>query len=410
MGEKLKSALYLTSATFVIGVAMSAYRFLVFNPEVLLPLKTINPYLYLLLLVSTGVGFVFLVNRFPMIKGSGIPQLKGLLEETLVFKPVELPLKYGSIVWLNALGLSVGSAGPSVQIGAYIGQLFKQKNNRESWLIICGVSGLAGFLGSPMASLALAYEEFKMKRDIKTLIALIWGVGIVTGVRVILFGPAALVPLKVEMFSLNSGKHWWILAGLVCVAVVLGVLFKTSLLWIGKMSGTTIGKLLPFAVTFGLACWVPVVLGGGMKAIEAVLFTAPEASIGLLLMIVAIKYIFTLICAGSGMPAGLFFPIISLGVLIGTVTPFAFAELLGGGPVMWAGYAVVGIAVFFTTIMRRPMASAWIAIEVTGAYSIIVLCIALAYLVNGLLRKLGDRPLNDVLYEKLVDLDPKIDF
>jgi len=125
---------------------------------------------YFGILVMSAFVMHYFKQRFPMIRGSGCPQLKGVLLNRLEMKPeVELPLKFGSVVLMNGLGLSVGSAGPAVQLGACFGQLILKGRKNCDFLHSCAMAAFAVLYGVPMAAIAFAIEEYQLKFKLEQL-------------------------------------------------------------------------------------------------------------------------------------------------------------------------------------------------------------------------------------------------
>lgn len=114
------------------------------------------------IIIAIFVGF--LIKSDPDIKGSGIPQVEGQLQG-------ELTVSWFSVLWKKFIGgvLSVGSGlflgreGPSIQLGAVVGegtsQLLNSSSAEKKILISSGASaGLAAF-NAPIAGLLFVLEE-----------------------------------------------------------------------------------------------------------------------------------------------------------------------------------------------------------------------------------------------------------
>ena len=118
------------------------------------PVRIIGWFLVLVLL-AVIVGK--LVKWEPMISGSGIPQVEGEVTGKLRqnWKKV-LPAKFiGGFLCLFS-GLSLGREGPSIQLGAMIGQgisrILDRGKTEERYLMTCGASaGLAAAFHAPLA-------------------------------------------------------------------------------------------------------------------------------------------------------------------------------------------------------------------------------------------------------------------
>ena len=101
----------------------------------------------------------------PMICGSGIPQVEGVLANKLKMNPLSVLIRkfIGGTLCIGA-GLSVGREGPSIQLGAataqYLSQLTKLSKTEEKYLISSGASaGLAAAFNAPLAGVLFSLEE-----------------------------------------------------------------------------------------------------------------------------------------------------------------------------------------------------------------------------------------------------------
>jgi len=121
------------------------------------------PWIVTLIIIGYVVGLM--VKHEPMISGSGIPQVEGVLLRKLdmIWWRVILGKFIGGILSIGS-GLSLGREGPSVQIGAAVGQgfskVFKRVKIEEKYLMTSGASaGLAAAFNAPLAGVMFALEE-----------------------------------------------------------------------------------------------------------------------------------------------------------------------------------------------------------------------------------------------------------
>ena len=112
--------------------------------------------------------------------------------------------------------------------------------------------------------------------------------------------------------------HYVVLIGV--IAGLSGVLFNRCILWAKKIYARLKLKwmfsgLVPFAAV-ALAClFIPALFGSG----EPMIFWAadgPDPPLQLM-MLYLLKLILLMICFGSGLPGGIFFPLLVLGSLLG---------------------------------------------------------------------------------------------
>lgn len=128
------------------GFCISIFRYLLALSEVLRP----QAYGYIRWAAENGnlavcaaycLSFVviawllrLIVAREPMCTGSGIPQIKGILQG-------DMSMRWFSVLWSKIIGgvlaigagMSLGREGPSVQIGACVGQGISQSSRRTNF-------------------------------------------------------------------------------------------------------------------------------------------------------------------------------------------------------------------------------------------------------------------------------------
>ena len=156
----------------VVGITIVIYRFLaeilgdMFISVYLQASKNmvLIPIIFIILIL---LGFIVAkqVKKEPMISGSGIPQVEGILTRRLKMNWFSILYNkfIGGLICL-VVGLSVGREGPSVQMGACIGEgisnKFRKFENEEKYLITSGASaGLSAAFNAPLSGVMFALEE-----------------------------------------------------------------------------------------------------------------------------------------------------------------------------------------------------------------------------------------------------------
>ena len=371
------------------------------------PLRIILLFLFLLL-VGLVVGRI--TESEPMIKGSGIPQLEGQFHGHFSPKPLAVLVKkfIGGALGI-VCGLSLGREGPSIQLGAMTGQLVSGRlpntdEDDKKLLLLCGAcAGLASAFNAPLAGVAFALEETYKKITPKVVFAVASATIIADIISKLFFGmaPALNLPqvdtLPLSMFFLYP------IVGICCGC--FGACFNKTL-----MSTQKLYKKLPlrdtfriaipflFAGVFGLV--LPEVLGGGHHIISHL--SGVGMTVGMMLLLLAAKFVFTMICFCSGAPGGIFFPLLVLGALTGGIVGSGACALLGLPESCMINFLLLGMAGMFSGIVRAPITGIILVAEMSGSLTqfpgLVLVSVASALTAN----MLGSKPVYDELLENML--------
>lgn len=401
------------------GASISLFRYLLAGSEVLRPiiysdvLAAVNQgqYQWLALYIASFIVVAFLLKtivvREPMCTGSGIPQIKGILQG-------DMSMRWFSVLWSKIIGgvlaigagMSLGREGPSVQIGACVGQGVSQSSRRTQFetriLMTAGAgAGLAAAFNAPLAGVIFGLEE--MQKTISPALLLTGITASVTAATVteVVFGMSPvfsmgyLLPLPLNLFDML------ILAGI--VIGLLGRLFNIALAYsldtYSRLGLSGIRKpLLPLAMAAALGFLLPEILGGGNLLVDSLVAT--DYSIGFLCILFGGKFLFTMVCFGSGVPGGIFLPMLVLGAAGGAVLA-KMLVLAGWLPAMYyADIIVFGMAAYFASVVKSPVTGSILILEMTGSFQhmLALLVVSLtAYVVSDLT---GGRPVYDELLDR----------
>lgn len=356
------------------------------------------------------IGWITL--RFsPDAPGSGIPHLKGVLlhVRTLRWKTL-LPVKFIGGVLGIGVGLSLGREGPTVQMGAAIGQaiadVLRVPARFVPQLLSCGAgAGLAAAFNAPLAGFLFVIEELHRELSARTFAGALVAALTADIVARALAGDLPSFAItgypSIPLAALPAAAFIGVVGG------VLGVMFNRSLL--GVSAASIKFKAVPRWMHPGLAgavCglvawWFPEAVGGGHMTAERLLSGQLGWGIAALLMLLAVKFLLTLTSYASGATGGIFAPMLLLGAItggvIGQLLAFAFPSLQPHA----TAFAILGMAAFFTGSVRAPLTGIVLIIEMTGNYQQLlalgVVCL-IADLVAGALK---DTP----IYEALLEAD-----
>lgn len=309
--------------------------------------------LYILSFIVIAYLLKLIVVREPMCTGSGIPQIKGILQG-------DMSMKWFSVLWSKIIGgvlaigagMSLGREGPSVQIGACVGQGLSQTSRRTGFesriLMTAGAgAGLAAAFNAPLAGVIFGLEE--MQKTISPALLLTGITASITAATVteVVFGMSPvfsmgyLLPLPLNLFDVL------VVAGI--VIGLLGRLFNIALAYSLntysrlRLSGMK-KPLVPLALAGILGFVLPEILGGGNLLVDSLVVT--DYTIGFLCLLFAGKFLFTMICFGSGVPGGIFLPMLVLGAAGGLSWPSCW---------YWQAYCQLCIMQILLSLAWRPI-------------------------------------------------------
>ncbi|MCD8286023.1 MAG: chloride channel protein, partial [Clostridia bacterium] len=320
-------------------------------------------------------------------------------------------------------GLSAGSEGPSLEIGACCGSassvVLKRRQMVTRLQIAAGASaGLAVAFNAPVTGIVFAMEEafhsFSSRVFICSAISVIFALLMHNAIRP-LFGLSIGFTFETYTFaSFDWMMCVWALAAAI-VTSLIAVGFYYLMFWIKRLmkkvtflKGT--GKfLIPFLIAGAFGLITAYAIGGGHSFIMSLGtdgsgdYSSVELVFGLglaasLVVIVIIRFIACVLNMSCGVPCGAFIPMLSIGAGIGAIISVLFKSW-GMDPAFCDLLVIICMSVFFTTCVRAPITGVVMIFELTGNFSNLlpaIIAIAIAYYVG---RAFHMKP----LYEKLLD-------
>lgn len=363
----------------------------------------------LLILACLGALAGWLTRFAPEAAGSGIPHVEAVLLEQrrLIWRRL-LPVKFLGGVCAIGAGLSLGREGPTVQLGAATGQamarLLKRPNVEERYLITCGAgAGLAAAFNAPLAGVLFVLEELRRNFSPYVFLSALAASVAAGTVAEQLLGLKPLLPLTDVVHLPLRVLPLFILLGV--LTGVLGVVFNAALrLTLNLYAGL---RAIPrwlhpalAAVLVGLTGYylTPLVLGGGHALVERVL--AGEIALRMIPLLLVAKFVLTMVSYGSGVPGGIFLPMLAIGSLLGSALGQLTATSFPALPGLTTTLVAAGMASYFTAIVRAPITGIVLLLELTGTYTNMLFFLAAcltAYLVAEGLKSL---PVYEMLLER----------
>ncbi|MGR5616888.1 ClC family H(+)/Cl(-) exchange transporter [Mediterraneibacter gnavus] len=354
-----------------------------------------------------------LVKWEPMISGSGIPQVEGEIAGRLSqnWKRV-LPAKFAGGFLCMLGGLSLGREGPSIQLGAMAGQGISRALGRgkreEKFLMTCGASaGLSAAFHAPLAGMMFAVEEIHKTFSIPILLPVMTASVTADYIASHILGLDPVFHFQITEYLPQN--YYWLLILLGILVGVSGVFYNWGMLKAQELYRKIpflkeTGRLLIAFLTAGvLGLVMPSVLGSGSGLIVSL--TKGEMVLGMVVLTLVVKFLFSAVSFGSGAPGGIFFPLLILGALLGAVFAMTGAEFFGLDPVYINNFILLGMTGFFTAIVRAPLTGIILLFEMSGSISQMLslsIVSVTAYIVATLMRS---EPIYDSLLKRILKAD-----
>ncbi len=372
-------------------------------------------WIFPIMFTALGAGIsVALTRRYaPETSGSGIPHLEAVLHRIrkLEWKRV-LPVKFlGGILAIGS-GLTLGREGPTVQMGGAVGDAIsrwlKVSQRERLTLISAGAgAGLAAAFNAPLSGLVFVLEE--VRRDFQPIVFGAAFIAAAIADIVVRLASDQFPVFAVPSYPTPPLASLPIFALLGLITGLLGVLFNHGLLkTIESYARLPTRFVLPAAAItgglVGLVGWFsPLVIGSGHTLAEAVL--KGEFLLSAIPLFFLTRFLLTTTSYATGASGGIFAPLLVLGALIGLAIGQIAHNLAPEVVPIPAVFAVVGMAAYFTAIVRAPLTGIMLIVEMTGNYSQMLPLLVCCFCAYATAEFLKDLP----IYEALLERDLKGD-
>lgn len=363
---------------------------------------------FILLLIGLLIGK--LVTQQPHISGSGIPEIEGQLAGKFRFK-------WWSILWRKFVagvlaigpGLFLGREGPSIQLGGAVGQgvaEYTESSKRGQRVLIASgaAAGLSAAFNAPIAGTLFILEEVYHNFS-----PLVW-MGALSAsitsdvVSMNVFGLETV--LHVGSVPGLPLKYYWHLLFLGAVLGLFGFFYQRVLLqssvWYRKILGRiprAYHGIIALLLLLPVGYFFSGTLGGGNSIIIQMAHISPVISTLCLLLI--LRFVFSMISYGSGLPGGIFLPILTLGAVIGMLYGAVVLQLHLLPAKYLVDMLVFAMAGYFAGIGKAPFTAILLVTEMVGSLQHLVplaLTSLVAYIVVDLL---GGAPIYESLLERM---------
>ncbi len=371
-------------------------------------------------IAASGLLLAFVLTRrfAPEAAGSGVQEIEGAMEglRTVRWRRI-LPVKFvGGVLGLSS-GLVAGREGPTIHMGASIAaaisEMLKLDRDDMRGLLAAGAAaGLAAAFNAPLAAILFIVEETRkqFRYTFRSYVGVIcasaasaMGMGLVGGTA---------PPLRIAALE----QPLWLLPAFVLLGIGLGglgVVFNRCLLGALDWTAATF-KRVPFvpalvvgAAVGALAIVLPEAVGGGELLIPHLV--ARDLPLATLMLVAVLRFVGTMASYPVGVPGGIFSPMLTLATTVGLgVAMLMEGALAAGGvavpPSMGAAFAIAAMGGLFAATIRAPLVGVVLAVELTGAYALILPLIVTCVTAHVISDWLKGRPIYELLLERTLRL------
>lgn len=379
-----------------------------------------------MLLLVLVIGMI--LRKEPESTGSGIPQVEAELLgkkdmnwlSVLVSKILGCALSIGG-------GLALGREGPSIQIGAMVGKGFARTNKRvlteERYLMSCGAgAGLSAAFGAPLAGTIFCLEELYRNFSSEVLLSTMAAAASSDFVAAHIIGMEPVFGFRIE-YRLPL-KYYWFAMILGVVLGLFGSLYNRTInrmqdffdrvgtaanalamKWpgrrrlnpkTGKMDYK--GNIAPYAklavgLTMAYICFFayPITLGSGNGLVSRI--AEGNFALKALLVLLAVKFVFSTASFGTTAPGGIFLPLLVLGAVTGGVYSRLLENLLGIDGKYIAAFVVLAMAGYFAAIVHAPVTGVVLITEMTGDFRSLLGLVMVSLIAFVISERLGTEPI-----------------
>jgi H+/Cl- antiporter ClcA len=231
-------------------------------------------------------------------------------------------------------------------------------------------AGLSAAFNAPLAGVIFAVEEIFKYFSPVVLLSTMVSAMVADFVSKIVFGMSPVFSFSLDG-NIQLGSYWLIfLLGI--LLGIAGAFYNRILLLTQKLYrkipllNVKTRLMVPFLLAGVVGLLFPYALGGGHHLVEQL-----QASLNLpfLLLLLTVKFLFTMISFGSGAPGGIFFPLLVIGATIGAIFSNLAVTWAGISPGLLDNWIVLAMGGYFTAIVRAPITGIILLVEMTGSLS-----------------------------------------
>ena len=294
-----------------------------------------------------------------------------------------------------ASGMSIGREGPLIEfggsLGAAVGRRLAIPLDQTRVLVAAGTTaGFAAAYNTPFAAVLFVFETIIGIATPAALLPTMTATVIAAMVTRATVGAGPIYGQRAFAVHATSDLWWLAIAGALAAVVAAG--FK----WFLALAEELVERRAPAQpwrctlgglVVGGLAIWLPAVAGNGYEPLNQILDR--QLATTTVLVLLAAKIVATSASVASGVPGGIFTPMLLVGAAFGSLwAQFMTAVWPASAPDAGV-YALVGIAATTAASIHAPLTAAVLVFELSGDYAIVLPLILATAVATAVSRAMG---------------------
>jgi CIC family chloride channel protein len=336
-----------------------------------------------LVIVTPAAAFVLIavgIRRFaPRAVGANLARVRmAFMDNPKLLGPRSVGATFIATPLSLGAGAPLGPEGPIVVItsgfSTAIARLLRLPERVIRAMIPVGVAaGIAAIFNAPITGVVFALEEIAGTGDRGLLAGILLGGVAAAVMERLLLGGRSL--LAAPFSTWHDGRE---LVGFALVGVVAGIVsglviagtHRLKRAWSRAMPSVVKRAALAGLLIGAAGLIAPSILGVGYESISFWLHgggTIEDTGIAF-----GVKTIAYVIAISAGVLGGSFAPSLFIGTALGACSGHLAQAMFPGGRIDPKAYAVIGMGSFFAGLLRSPMASIIIVIELTRDYDLVL--------------------------------------
>lgn len=345
-------------------------------------LNSINLTMGLCSMILVALSYFLVRYDMKEAAGSGIQQIEGILKKD---GPMNwrrlLPIKFfGGLLSISAF-MVLGREGPTVQMGAHLGKMlsnrFKWKRQHTHLLIAAGASaGLATAFNAPIASLLFVIEELRYHLDINQMDMPFITICVFVSILVLQYTLGTHPSIEISIYHMPPFRDfgYFLLFGV--LLGFFGIIFNQMLIVLLKKHCQLPSRLKwAYVILIGFIAgyWVfkyPLMVGSGELLVKKL--ASSHFHLNILIIMCSFRLLMTLLCFTTGLPGGVFSPLLGLGTLLGLTFHQLLQSVFHIQSIDAGVFALAGMAGLFSASIQAPLTGIVLIVEMTQNYNLIL--------------------------------------